>query len=503
MSMANGLPAHVLLVHAVVVLVPLTSLLLVLVAVWPAARRRWASLTAVLAVITLVAVPLTTEAGEWLEHRLPHSDLIETHAELGDTMLPWAVGLALVALVVAVRSRLIERARREGPGTMTAPPARGARRSCQHRGDGGDRDPRRRRGGRVRGDRLSHRGLGLDGVVDREIQPDADIGTGLTRVPRRTPTDRRRRIGRAARPENRGPPRAAASLADRAGSVFRSPQVERAMASATGIADTSHLRGSHSNIAEEPAALRAKVLVSLDDDAMASVVLLAGCSSGGPGGAGQAGGGSRRGRPEHRRREPGRRTPPTSSRRPNAFLATLDADQPRPRSSTTSPTTSRVRPGRTSRPTRSPQGCRALHLSDTSKAAARRGEDHAQRAGLRPGRGDPAGRRLAEPNSASGNSSFGSPNRLLHRRLRHPVDDATRSWSSSAATTSPATTPTRAQASITPDFTGTEPKTFTVGNTDVEPLKEKAGPCSRCWLDSLTSATRTRRPSSPGRSTTS
>ncbi|HEY0240910.1 MAG TPA: DUF3500 domain-containing protein [Friedmanniella sp.] len=30
-------------------------------------------------------------------------------------------------------------------------------------------------------------------------------------------------------------------------------------------------------------------------------------------------------------------------------------------------------------------------------------------------------------------------------------------------------------ASITPDFTGTEPKTFTVGSTTVEPLKEKAG----------------------------
>ena len=29
-------------------------------------------------------------------------------------------------------------------------------------------------------------------------------------------------------------------------------------------------------------------------------------------------------------------------------------------------------------------------------------------------------------------------------------------------------------ASITPDFTGTEPKTFTIGSTDVEPMKEKA-----------------------------
>ena len=30
-------------------------------------------------------------------------------------------------------------------------------------------------------------------------------------------------------------------------------------------------------------------------------------------------------------------------------------------------------------------------------------------------------------------------------------------------------------ASITPDFTGTEPKSFTIGTTDVEPMKEKAG----------------------------
>lgn len=126
MSTVNGLPAHVLLVHAVVVLVPLTSLLVVLVAVWPAARARWAGLTAVLALVTLVAVPLTTEAGEWLEHRLPHSELIEAHAHLGDTMLPWAIGLAVVALAVVARSRLIGRARREGPGTMTAPRAQRA-----------------------------------------------------------------------------------------------------------------------------------------------------------------------------------------------------------------------------------------------------------------------------------------------------------------------------------------------------------------------------------------
>ncbi|MFZ2177676.1 MAG: hypothetical protein WAW17_27340 [Rhodococcus sp. (in: high G+C Gram-positive bacteria)] len=37
---SNGLPAHVLLVHFVVVLAPLTAILLILCALWPAARRR-------------------------------------------------------------------------------------------------------------------------------------------------------------------------------------------------------------------------------------------------------------------------------------------------------------------------------------------------------------------------------------------------------------------------------------------------------------------------------
>ncbi len=42
-------------------------------------------------------------------------------------------------------------------------------------------------------------------------------------------------------------------------------------------------------------------------------------------------------------------------------------------------------------------------------------------------------------------------------------------------------------ASITPDFTGTEPKTFTVADTTVQPLKEKAGTLFSLF-DSLTAA---------------
>ncbi|MCM3847384.1 hypothetical protein ND486_14415 [Pseudonocardia sp. DR1-2] len=116
-STIAGLPAHILLVHGVVVLVPLTALGLVLVAVWPAARVRLVWPTVVLAAVTLALVPVTTEAGEWLEHRLPRTPLIRAHTELGDGLLPWAAGLAVVAVVVAVRHVVAVRAARRVPAT--------------------------------------------------------------------------------------------------------------------------------------------------------------------------------------------------------------------------------------------------------------------------------------------------------------------------------------------------------------------------------------------------
>jgi hypothetical protein len=63
-----GLPAHALLVHIVVVMVPLTALLVILTVLWPAAQRRLGIITPLVAFATLVAVPLTTQSGEWLEH---------------------------------------------------------------------------------------------------------------------------------------------------------------------------------------------------------------------------------------------------------------------------------------------------------------------------------------------------------------------------------------------------------------------------------------------------
>src|SRR5262249_15620411 len=65
MTVFNGLPSHVLLVHFLVVLVPLTALLEIACALWPVVRRGqivW--LTLILAIATLVLTPITTNAGE-------------------------------------------------------------------------------------------------------------------------------------------------------------------------------------------------------------------------------------------------------------------------------------------------------------------------------------------------------------------------------------------------------------------------------------------------------
>ena len=93
MTTVNGLPSHVLLVHFIVVLAPLTALLAILCAVWPAARRRLVWLVLGLAVVNAALTPLTT------------------HAELGDTMVYFSIALLVAAILLAL---LQVRARRSG-----------------------------------------------------------------------------------------------------------------------------------------------------------------------------------------------------------------------------------------------------------------------------------------------------------------------------------------------------------------------------------------------------
>ncbi|WP_431971127.1 DUF2231 domain-containing protein [Nocardia sp. bgisy134] len=108
MSTINGLPAHVLLVHGVVVLVPLTALLLVLAAAVPAVRRRLIWLVAALAVVGVVLTPITADAGETLAERFPApSEALRTHIDLGRVTVYFAVALLVVALLL-VAAHVVE-----------------------------------------------------------------------------------------------------------------------------------------------------------------------------------------------------------------------------------------------------------------------------------------------------------------------------------------------------------------------------------------------------------
>jgi hypothetical protein len=102
----NGLPAHILLNHFVVVLGPLSAILAILCALWPAARRRLIWLVLVLSVGTLILTPLTTNSGAWLEGKVGAPPPVKVHAALGETLIYMVAALvATVVLLTAVHIR--------------------------------------------------------------------------------------------------------------------------------------------------------------------------------------------------------------------------------------------------------------------------------------------------------------------------------------------------------------------------------------------------------------
>jgi uncharacterized membrane protein len=125
----NGLPLHPLVVHATVVLVPLAVLGAIIAVVWPAVRRRYGSLVVVVALLATVCAVVAEQTGEGLEHSLPRDAAIEAHAALGDTLKLLAGALFVVfGAFMLVHRRTAQPARREGPGTTSAPAMTGGTR---------------------------------------------------------------------------------------------------------------------------------------------------------------------------------------------------------------------------------------------------------------------------------------------------------------------------------------------------------------------------------------
>lgn len=122
-----GLPAHILLVHAVVVLCPLAALIGLAIAVRPAWAfyLRWPLL--IFSLVSAGFAILAASAGEELEHRLGGGGLIEEHAEAGDLLRLVAIGYLAVA-VLAFFAIAVESPLRSGRGGYVSklPPALGS-----------------------------------------------------------------------------------------------------------------------------------------------------------------------------------------------------------------------------------------------------------------------------------------------------------------------------------------------------------------------------------------
>jgi hypothetical protein len=113
-----GLPLHPLIVHAVVVLTPLTVLALLLGTFWPAARRRLGIVTPLAALVVLVLVPITVNAGLALAELIGPVPAVERHRRLGEMLLPWAIALFAVAAAQWAWYRWGDaRVRERSPGT--------------------------------------------------------------------------------------------------------------------------------------------------------------------------------------------------------------------------------------------------------------------------------------------------------------------------------------------------------------------------------------------------
>jgi hypothetical protein len=114
-----GLPAHPLIVHAAVVLLPIAALGLIVVALVPKARRHYAPVVVVLALAATVAVGLAQQSGESLEDSVQRTELVREHTSQGETVLPWAIAVTIVSALVAAEPYVRDRLGKVSPKVAT------------------------------------------------------------------------------------------------------------------------------------------------------------------------------------------------------------------------------------------------------------------------------------------------------------------------------------------------------------------------------------------------
>lgn len=98
----NDLPVHPLVVHGVVVLLPLAILGTIAIALRPAWRRAYGPLVIGIAAVATALIPVATESGEKLA---THVGEPADHAELGESLIWFALPLLALAVALVILDR--------------------------------------------------------------------------------------------------------------------------------------------------------------------------------------------------------------------------------------------------------------------------------------------------------------------------------------------------------------------------------------------------------------
>ncbi|MFN8015025.1 MAG: DUF2231 domain-containing protein [Acidimicrobiia bacterium] len=96
----GGIPAHPLLVHIPVVLVPLVLITVLIASLKPSWHKTFAIPTAALSVVVFIGSYFAKESGEHLEELLDEKEsLLEKHINYGDKFMLIALVLLLVVVI--------------------------------------------------------------------------------------------------------------------------------------------------------------------------------------------------------------------------------------------------------------------------------------------------------------------------------------------------------------------------------------------------------------------
>jgi len=100
-----GLPAHPLLVHAPVVLIPLVGIGAIAMAFSARVRERYGWLVLAIAIVAGISVQLAIGSGKALKHSVPRSAALTRHTHIAESLRPLILLLFLVALAVMLLDR--------------------------------------------------------------------------------------------------------------------------------------------------------------------------------------------------------------------------------------------------------------------------------------------------------------------------------------------------------------------------------------------------------------